>query len=893
LLSRDQISRNKIAVGLNLLAFGGLAFDALRLGFSMLVFHYYRSNHGELPGDFLQWTVNSVINLLFLLIAYNLSDSALLVEPTKPVKTTIPGLFKRVKEMHKKGKEPRSILRTLPAIYKDWVFHDVSGSSTQYFSREPYLPQDLSYPLSLDDSSPDQQDVLVFSDSDYYFKPEALSRIIYRASARGINHILIYTKEFPTLAGTNPTKTLSWFFDSENDEWCTTEVKTGRQYRHKIIDYNIDQLCFNHGLICSSHKVETLCTEGLSKLIYIRLAGVLNIETIDARMTTRPRKQHLEYLHPHVDPSGALELTFQTGSEITVSVAHSVNPRVSHEFTYREMIDIAMRNARAQVAMSVSDVEKVFEVHSPEKKQVNSERAAMIAFLFTQGWKPHSIGYHVRTRKFQPLYDEPNHYSVPGPSVESGKPCMVQIEKPIITGGVAPYTGINGDNDFVQNRVVKLANNAEPPEDIKGFVPEFIRFLRLNQTMVPWTEVQVNAKQNRPTQRARAVQREPTAMLSRTGKPTGSFQKAEAYPTINNSRAISTFDTDHRIAYSSYVYPLAGQIKKNEWYAFSKNPAELSQRVHDIGAKAKTITPTDFSRWDGRHSKWLAHFELEILLAAYPKKEHERLRKLWRVMYCQTVRTKHGVPYNTGWARPSGAADTSLFNTVDNAFIAYCVYRRMGMTPKAAWKALGLYGGDDGFSADADGNIYEAVAKDLGVKLTIEKPIEPKDPVPFLGRLFVEPKYSRSSIVDLKRCLAKFHLSHDKQTPPKAKYAEKVRAALITDAGTPIIRAMPGLIDANNNSTKVETSYWVRVAQETSTTFDQKESSLETLLQAAATNLGMTVQEILQIETELTSGKICPRTQEIVVKTGAWFRDIYREVGDKVVVEATAGPDSH
>jgi hypothetical protein len=157
-----------------------------------------------------------------------------------------------------------------------------------------------------------------------------------------------------------------------------------------------------------------------------------------------------------------------------------------------------------------------------------------------------------------------------------------------------------------------------------------------------------------------------------------------------------------------------------------------------------------------------------------------------------------GVRYETGFARLSGSPETSPFNTLLNAFVAYCALRqtpseRTGSlhTMEEAWEALGVYGGDDGLTADADQAVYSSTAQAVGQVLTCEVKQRGEMGVKFLARQYGPDVWygDTTTMCDVKRTLSKFHLTvtMPNNVTKEDKLVDKAHALWLTDANTPIV----------------------------------------------------------------------------------------------------------
>lgn len=322
------------------------------------------------------------------------------------------------------------------------------------------------------------------------------------------------------------------------------------------------------------------------------------------------------------------------------------------------------------------------------------------------------------------------------------------------------------------------------------FIREFVE--RLASDVGDVTPLSVDSvwdKQSRATQRqiiSAAINQGCT-----TNDDIRSFIKKESYSKPGAPRVISTLPGLTKVEYSTYIYAVTAEMKQFPWYGFGK-PTEIAQKVADLAIDEEVLIETDYSRMDGHVKAELRELiEEPFMKLLFPGDEH--LLRLMRKQYGQ--RGKLGqIEYKTGYARASGSPETSLFNTVDSACIAYVFKRTLGLTPVEAWDALGLYAGDDGLErpireANDECNRSKRNARNFGQVLKTNIVRAPYPPQ-FLARYFGDAWYGGlSSMCDVARQLAKFHTCT--HMPPGITAADKAvaksKAYLLTDANTPII----------------------------------------------------------------------------------------------------------
>jgi len=444
---------------------------------------------------------------------------------------------------------------------------------------------------------------------------------------------------------------------------------------------------------------------------------------------------------------------------------------------------------RCQLAKdpSISDVERIFRAHNLEKPDI---KAAIFIQMFKQNLNFVIKQFRTVTLPKSTILDNHSYQTLKPLITEDGKPSVRQITPPILPTGMAPVRSYNNDTECIRGRITLVRNPNQPvPPFYERCANEFIELLipsELAGTFFPWSEAQVEEVQNRPTQRALAARSKPFAFLH--SFMVKSFQKAEVYGKVDSPRNISTVPTDHKMRYASFIYPLAENIKNQPWYAFGKTPRDVTMRVRELCSDSNYIVPTDFSKFDGTHGIFKDQIRRKLYLRAFGFQFHKELVRLVDAMTDARAITSFGCKYETGNTVLSGAADTSYFNTVMNAVISYIALRVKGMPPVQAFNSLGFYGGDDGLNNKVDAKTLEKVANRLGYAIKACT-INASQPVPFLGRVFLDPWSTDASICDVPRRLRTLHLTATPISVPNDYILfRKAESYLITDTNTPLIR---------------------------------------------------------------------------------------------------------
>jgi len=303
---------------------------------------------------------------------------------------------------------------------------------------------------------------------------------------------------------------------------------------------------------------------------------------------------------------------------------------------------------------------------------------------------------------------------------------------------------------------------------------------------------QVYERQNRPSQRA-IIQKAELGTGSATDERVDTFLKAEAYGEPKDPRIITTIPGENKIHYSTYVYAFSASVMQEQhWYAFGKEPSEISGMVAAIAEDARRhIANTDLSRMDGRVYVIPRQMEEMAMLRAFASSEHPRMLELMKTQHHRKAKTPHGVKYDTEWSRLSGSPETADFNSADNAMMNYYGFRLQGLSPEEAYDALGVYGGDDGLTADIDPQCLKQACERVGQVLDISVVTRGETGVNFLSRYYGPDVWNgdANSICDIPRQLIKMHttVGLTGNITPMMKLQAKALSYFLTDENTPII----------------------------------------------------------------------------------------------------------
>jgi hypothetical protein len=625
----------------------------------------------------------------------------------------------------------------------------------------------------------EDSDLTAMVDVDYYVDmPRHLSR--------NFRPLVLYTFQ-PSKAAKSDGEYKYCF---ERDGTVRYTVSGGGEYRHKIWNWKGDSVsaernCCGIPLTYSVFSIERRNVDEDHQLVLLTpLKKFKGLYALLAKF--RAKALPLERVDP-VDgdfvrllangPDGLVVSTSKVGSHLCAEVSVEVD----------EAIASAAKTTANRITHGTVR-SKMIKEGEQNRNFTGSE--ILLEYHMRGGTRSERVDIMSAVRPFQWVKNYQDY--------EPEKPAMVAFMSPLYDGAFVPDNCRNNDERMVEERVVKLRKpSAKASPFLITAMKEFITlFVRETGTLTPVEEEVVYERQNKPSQR-RILDEAQHGLVEGKSKI---FKKNEAYSTVTDPRAISQIEGKTKMEYSQFIYALADKLKQFEWYAFGKKPREIALRVAEICSGALShLDSTDFSRQDGRVNEIARLFERMLMLAVFNPKFHMEMLRLMREQTGLRAKTTFGVRYDTGHARASGSPETSAFNTILNAFIAFLGFRMSRqnggfMTADQAWERLGLYGGDDGATADQDRRAAEKAAAMMGQVLTCERTKRGNLGVSFLARhygpdVWFDGLKPANSCCDIRRQLAKFHVTVKlgSNITPQMKLQEKAYAFFLSDRNTPIL----------------------------------------------------------------------------------------------------------
>ena len=366
--------------------------------------------------------------------------------------------------------------------------------------------------------------------------------------------------------------------------------------------------------------------------------------------------------------------------------------------------------------------------------------------------------------------------------------------------------------DAILTRVTLLTNK-KPVEHTsrhdmyqKEFIDRYVENARLQGfgPLVPADLSDIKAKQN-STQQTQSIQNAENYYQSGWSGYSAAlnehsclqtFGKVEIVTGVKNQRNITPVDDITKLGASTVGYALSRYTKLMDSYAFGSSPASVAERVSIIAAGADTILPTDFKRMDGNVKKVLRDFDIALLIAVFGHQYHERVLEFYAATHNRKCRTSEKVNYESEESQLSGDPFTSVLNTLRNMLIAFTALRLSGCTADQAWARLGVYGGDDGLTADLPIKHFITASAMWGMEVT-GKPVTraEKGRVEFMSRVYGPGVWNGSAdnCATFPRWIAKFPNSttaNIERFGPSIVAHAKSASALVNDLYTPGVGPM-------------------------------------------------------------------------------------------------------
>jgi hypothetical protein len=384
------------------------------------------------------------------------------------------------------------------------------------------------------------------------------------------------------------------------------------------------------------------------------------------------------------------------------------------------------------------------------------------------------------------------------------QPTLKAFGSPITEACYGHVRSIFSDDKCIFHRVEKFQDTAEDggapptekeiPPSIATAMQQFLEFMiPVPHTGSPADYDEVYARQDRPSQQRKLFNAEVVGDFARAMWT--SFQKVEPYQKVTEPRNISQAEDKVKLEYSTFIYAFQQEVMADlDWYAFNKTPQEIAARIVVILSGAEHAVLSDANRWDGHIKRIMRVLERCAMLRHFRPEFHEVINELMDKQINLTGRTAEGRKYESAFSRGSGSAETAVFNSLENAFIAFLAWMRTSkngryLTPEEAYAALGMYGGDDSIDGGIDPRALRRSAELLGQDFDIDVVPRGDKGVNFLNRQFGPNVWfgDMNSMSNPDRALSKFFVGPYVLHHPGKRVAERASGYLRMDANTPVL----------------------------------------------------------------------------------------------------------
>jgi len=633
--------------------------------------------------------------------------------------------------------------------------------STRWFwAKDVAVPQEVQRP---------QEAVYILSDVDYYVDMPAFLARAYP------NPVLLYTFAPTTAAGKSQDVTFHFNLKGE----LVTEVSGGGKYVHQLWDWNTDNIAVTRTLGTYYYHVERRQEGSRAFILLAPQAYIRAPWSYKFALEATELKRFNPMCGKHV------AIRERVGDSTIISLAKP-NTLMHVELPEEHFQSLVSAARLATLPIMTHTV-------AVELTRADVRDAATKAPLVTEVVRE-IVEKDANLSTVYPA--KVNHYEMLSGLDCPAKPSMAAFMSPIAPLGFAPVISIPNERWCIISRVLEPARDAGSfhslPHKYAVYALEFIEFL-VPEPFVghPVEYEEVVHRQSRPSQRAILEQAEQEVD---SDKPCKNMLKKQAEGKLTPARNIATLPGAEKRNYSEYMYSFAEVLKLHSWYAFAKTPVEVANRIATTAQRSKVMDMTDADRLDARHSRALRLVETMAYVRHFAVEHHEPLLAQVAKQSNKRCVGELGTHFTVDDQRLTGSGETSIANTIDNAFIAYSGMRDSGEGPQDAWVHMeekGNYGGDDGATGDvAEGAIPKAGAA-LGMKMKSELVQRGSLGVNFLARYYGPGVWEGdpNSCTDPRRAIGKFHLTTASSTAsPLQKFLDKAYALELSDPETPIIR---------------------------------------------------------------------------------------------------------
>nr|WPV63058.1 MAG: RNA-dependent RNA polymerase [Wufeng shrew nodavirus 12] len=683
-----------------------------------------------------------------------------------------------------------------------WEISRAKQSKSEKGPHQHYAVGDLH--LNVQEDPPDERDVIVGVDVDYYFRDpdEYLSY--------GVPMIL-HTFNPTEVSGKDGESR----FRIKNNE-VFYDVSGGSRWRHKVWDW-----CTYGEFVEAEVKRGIwywLRWIGLSKVIYHKVHYSRPWEDCPNRVLvwTIPAHSCVRFNWIQTDLNARRLQRVKYSDEFRLgwnALVNQVKDKLSISCGRQgEDASFSMKKEDYDVLMGLSSAQSVTS-RMLGMGYTDASLMAMVGQYFSgkevPKGDPARVGNPIKAKVHWPLANE----------VDEPETTTRVYATPIVTDSnlmpmIKRWESLSISLD---RRVTSYHNNKTPSLKMQAFASEFVKLVTPeNGVGAPYSMEETAEKLNKPSQTLAIKQIWETIDMG-CRKLIEAFVKNE--PCMKTGRIISSFADMRFIAkFSSFTLAFRDSVlhgeRNDHWFCPGKTPKEIAEKVCNYVKSIFTPMEADYENMDGSVSAWIQRHVVNpcYLRWFHPKYRAELTGYLDMLISCPARAKRFGFRYDAGVGVKSGSPTTCDGNSIIDAFVMYCSIRmtQPELTMLEAFRMIGLAFGDDSLFDEMYKKQMLKVVDDLGMKIKIEK-FKPDQGLTFLARVYPDPYTTTTTFQDPLRTWRKLHLtSRDPNIPTASAALDRLSGYLVTDGLTPVTsnyanmvtRYYEGLVDTETKEVR-------------------------------------------------------------------------------------------
>lgn len=366
---------------------------------------------------------------------------------------------------------------------------------------------------------------------------------------------------------------------------------------------------------------------------------------------------------------------------------------------------------------------------------------------------------------------------------------IVSIHNPLLPSSkLVPGNGLASLLSSLETRVHNPPTRIPVSVDIASVMAKFADCLVRGNQLYPLSFELMSERMKRPTQQQELEELSTTFDIKRHKWTV--FNKTE--PSTKEPRIIVCCKGTQNFEYARWTIPLSDYLMRQPFWMPGKSCGMIQaavQRLHCIARKSLSqgVSEYDYTGFDATTGAFGITLLKMVFRIAFGYDVG------WEGPLSNTINQTASVSGGTssasmGIGTLSGSADTTLRNTLLNAFVIYLQAANAGLNAEQAYSYLctsALVSGDDSLVIEVNGGMVDAAT---ACGLTLEGRRYTSGPTRFLGRFYPDPWGSSSNVADVARWLSRMHLI----TVPAGKSTEAAMSQralghLVNDPDTPLL----------------------------------------------------------------------------------------------------------